>query len=323
MTEAITGTTPPAPKGRIGALDTLRGIALIAMASYHFTWDLELFGYLEPGTATQGLWKIYARGIASSFLFLAGFSLYLAHSKGINWPSFRKRFAMIAAAAVVITVATAIATPDGMIFFGILHNIAAASLVGLLFLRLPVVVTLIVAAAALAAPFYLTADIFSTPWLLWIGLSPVMPRSNDYVPLLPWLAPFLLGLSAAKIALPAGWLDRFRTPSHPRNPLALAGKHSLAFYLIHQPILVGIVYLASLVAPPPPVDMVEQYKNLCMRSCVNSENGTAICESFCGCKLEKLQAEGIFDNMMANKVNEQEQVKMGDISFMCAQEVQQ
>lgn len=322
MTEAITGTTPAAPKGRIGALDTLRGIALIAMASYHFTWDLELFGYLEPGTATQGLWKIYARGIASSFLFLAGFSLYLAHSKGINWPSFRKRFAMIAAAAVVITVATAIATPDGMIFFGILHNIAAASLVGLLFLRLPVVVTLVVAAAALAAPFYLTADIFSTPWLLWIGLSPVMPRSNDYVPLLPWLAPFLLGLSAAKIALPAGWLDRFRTPSHPRNPLALAGKHSLAFYLIHQPILVGIVYLASLVAPPPPVDMVEEFKKSCERTCVSGGNGVEMCQSFCGCTLERLQAENVFDNMMASKLSQPEQAKIEEISLQCTRQVQ-
>lgn len=322
MTDAITGTTPPAPKGRIGALDTLRGIALIAMASYHFTWDLELFGYLEPGTATQGLWKIYARGIASSFLFLAGFSLYLAHSRGINWPSFRKRFAMIAGAAVLITVATAIATPEGMIFFGILHNIAAASLIGLLFLRLPIIVTLIVAAAALAAPFYLTADIFSTPWLLWVGLSPVTPRSNDYVPILPWLTPFLLGLTAAKIALPAGWLDRFRTPSHPRNPLALAGKHSLAFYLIHQPILVGLVYLASLVAPPPPVDMVEEFKKSCERTCVSGGNSVEMCQSFCGCTLERLQAENIFDNMMASKLSQPEQVKIEEISLQCTRQVQ-
>jgi uncharacterized membrane protein len=322
MTDAITGTTPPAPKGRIGALDTLRGIALIAMASYHFTWDLELFGYLEPGTATQGLWKIYARGIASSFLFLAGFSLYLAHSRGINWPSFRKRFAMIAGAAVLISVATAIATPEGMIFFGILHNIAAASLIGLLFLRLPIIVTLIVAATALAAPFYLTADIFSTPWLLWVGLSPVTPRSNDYVPILPWLTPFLLGLTAAKIALPAGWLDRFRTPSHPRNPLALAGKHSLAFYLIHQPILVGLVYLASLVAPPPPVDMVEEFKKSCERTCVSGGNSVEMCQSFCGCTLERLQAENIFDNMMASKLSQPEQVKIEEISLQCTRQVQ-
>ena len=69
-------------KGRIGGLDTLRGLALIAMASYHFTWNLEYFGYLEPGTATTGLWKLYARGIATSFLFLAGFSLVFHQRQG-------------------------------------------------------------------------------------------------------------------------------------------------------------------------------------------------------------------------------------------------
>ncbi len=57
---------------RLPALDALRGLALIAMASYHFSWDLEFFGYLEPGTSTQGFLRIYARGIASTFLFLAG-----------------------------------------------------------------------------------------------------------------------------------------------------------------------------------------------------------------------------------------------------------
>ena len=35
-------------QGRIQAIDILRGIALIAMASYHFTWDLENFGYTVP-----------------------------------------------------------------------------------------------------------------------------------------------------------------------------------------------------------------------------------------------------------------------------------
>jgi hypothetical protein len=95
MSDAPANATVTQGKGRIGALDTLRGIALIAMASYHFTWDLEMFGYLDPGTATQGWWRLYARAIASSFLFLAGFSLYLAHRRGVHWPSFGKRFAMV------------------------------------------------------------------------------------------------------------------------------------------------------------------------------------------------------------------------------------
>ncbi len=71
---------------RIGLLDTARGVALIAMATYHFTWDMEFMGYLAPGTAETGWLKIYARAIASTFLFLAGFSLVLASTPSISRP---------------------------------------------------------------------------------------------------------------------------------------------------------------------------------------------------------------------------------------------
>ena len=106
------------------------------MASYHFTWDLEFFGYTDPGLTAFGWWRLYARCIASTFLFLVGVSLFLAHGRQIRWPGFWKRFAMIAVAALAISLITRIATPDGFIFFGILHEIALASLLGLAFLRM-------------------------------------------------------------------------------------------------------------------------------------------------------------------------------------------
>lgn len=321
-TPAPQTTPPPAANGRIGFLDTLRGIALLAMASYHFTWDLGMFGYIDPATATEGGWRIYARAIASSFLFLAGFSLYLAHRRGIRWPAFAKRFAMVAGAALLISVATYVAVPAGWIFFGILHNIALASLIGLLFLRLPALVTMSVAVLALVAPMYLSSDSFNTIWLSWIGFATMPPRSNDYVPLLPFLSPFLFGLAVSQIVTPRGLLDRFRRPSGRRNLLAFFGRHSLSSYLIHQPVLIGLVYLATLIAPPPPVDQVEAYKKSCEASCMQQQNGLDLCQRFCGCTLETLQAQNIFDPMMENRLDTAQQNKIADIAAQCSAQMQ-
>jgi uncharacterized membrane protein len=221
---------------RIGVLDSLRGFALLAMASYHFTWDLEFFGYIEPGTAVTGPWKIYARCIASTFLFLVGFSLYLAHGNGIRWRSFGKRFGQIAVAAVLISIVTYFVMGNGWIFFGILHGIALMSLFALPFLRLPVIITLVAAVVSVALPFYAQSPLFDHASLWWLGLSETLPRSNDYVPLFPWFAAVLSGIAAAKLTAKFGWLEKLALlPNGPRL-VSLAGRHSMAFYLIHQPV---------------------------------------------------------------------------------------
>jgi len=135
MTDLV--QSAPKNKSRIELIDAARGGALIAMAIYHFAWDLEFFGYAAQGMTAVGGWRLFARSIASSFLFLVGFSLLLAHVRGVRWQSFWWRMVQVGGAAAAITLVTYFATPDAFIFFGILHHIALASLVGLVFLRLP------------------------------------------------------------------------------------------------------------------------------------------------------------------------------------------
>lgn len=302
-------------RSRIGFMDTARGIALVAMATYHFGWDLEFFGYLDPGTTSHGLWKIYARGIAGSFLFLAGMSLVLGHTPAIRWQAFWRRFLMIAGAAGLITAATAYAMPQGMIFFGILHGIAAASLIGLAFLRLPAAVTIIVALAALVAPWYLRSPFFDTPWLWWVGLSETLPRSNDYVPLLPWLGPFLLGMAAMRLAIGGKWMERLATgPSS--NLLARAGRHSLAVYLIHQPVLIALVYGLSLVLPPPPPDPVADYRRSCNQACVQNQDAT-MCTRFCDCTLDKLMEQELFTPLQSGAIRADQDERIQAIAQQC------
>lgn len=295
-------TQPNKAIPRIGALDSLRGLALLAMASYHFTWDLEFFGYIEQGTAVTGPWKIYARCIASTFLFLVGFSLFLAHGQGIRWRSFGKRLGQIAAAALLISVATYFVMGDGWIFFGILHGIALMSVFALPCLRLPVVITLVAAAVSLALPFYARAPLFDHAMFWWLGLSENLPRSNDYVPLFPWFAAVLAGVATAKIAAMFGLFQRLATvPAGPRI-LSLAGRHSMAFYLIHQPVLIALVYLASLLAPPPPPDRAAEYGRSCQQSCVAGGSAANFCTQFCGCTLGKLQDEKLLQPLQSGAI---------------------
>lgn len=239
----------PRPAPRILALDLARTAALVCMALFHFAFDLQMFGHLPAGTTTSGGWAIFARAIAGSFLFLAGISLALAHGRGIRWRSALRRLARVAAAAAAITLATRIALPDQFIFFGILHSIAFASLAGLAFVRLPPVVPLLAALAVWLAPRWLFLPAFDAPALQWVGLGTLIPRSVDFVPVFPWFAPVLLGIALGTALARRGALERLAAwPSRPSRTLArLAwpGQHSLAVYLLHQPVLIALLWAAT------------------------------------------------------------------------------
>ena len=311
---------------RIALLDALRGLALVAMAIYHFTWDLEFFGYVASGTAGTGTWRLFARLIASSFLFLAGYSLVLGQLPKFRPRAFSLRFVKIAGAAALISIATWFVFPGSFIFFGILHAIAAASLVGLLFLRLPAVVSFVAAAAAFAAPLYLRSPIFDVPALWWLGLSETVPRSNDYVPLLPWLAPFLAGLGTAKLMRPL--LARRQASPPPQSgrmpwiaPLAFGGRHSLLIYLVHQPLLIGLVYLFSLVVPAPTPDPALAYRMNCERAC-SSSNPSVACDRFCGCTLDRLKEQNLFDDLNLGKIDANADERIARIASQCTMDAQ-
>lgn len=233
--------------GRLVVLDLARTVALIGMAGFHFVYDLVLFGYLPPETMQFGFWPQFARLVAGSFLFLAGVSFWLAHGAGVRWTGFLRRIAMVVLAAGTITVVTYVAMPDNFIFFGILHSIVFASLVGLAVVRLPVTVILGLALAVVAIRLWGQSEVFDISLLRWTGLGTIRPSSADYVPPIPWLAPFLVGMAASKLAGRKGLWDRGRRVAQGPvwHRLAFPGRHSLVIYLVHQPVLIGLIYLVT------------------------------------------------------------------------------
>jgi uncharacterized membrane protein len=323
--QAMVETAHPtliAPRARrIDLLDLLRGIALIAMAIFHLSWDLEFFHYLEPGTVSSLGMKLFARSIASSFLFLAGFSLFLGHFPQIRVRPFLKRFAMVAVSAAAITAATLYFMPDEFIFFGILHCIATASLIGLVFLRLPWLVALLVAIGAILAPWYLRSDLFNVPWLWWVGLSTDLPRSNDYVPLLPWFGPFLLGLAAAKVFHRRLWLERLSHVALPQNRfislLTKAGRNSLIFYLVHQPVLIACVWCFSQLVPVSQAVQQADYLRTCESSCSLAQE-PGFCTAFCSCTLDKLLEKNMFSDLQLGTIDVANDARIASISALCS-----
>lgn len=236
---------------RIIALDAARGCAILAMISYHFMWDLYFTGFWDVNAARDPLLRLYARVIAASFLTIVGISLYLAHGRGVRWSSFLKRFAVIAAAALLVSVGSWFAFPESFIFFGILHCIAIGSVIALPLLRAPPWLVFAVAAVFFALPSFIASPALETWSTWWLGLGAMPPLSNDYVPLFPWAGFVLTGGGLARIMEP--WLVRARQwqpDSVLGRILVFAGRHSLLIYLTHQIVLLGVlVGLAQILRP--------------------------------------------------------------------------
>ncbi len=266
------------------ALDAARGIAVVAMVVFHLIWDLAHFGYVERSLPWSAPVKAFGHTIAFAFLFIAGVSLVLAHRGRVDWRAFWRRFAIIAGAAALVSVGTYIVFPSAFVFFGILHCIAAASLLSLPFLRAPWPATLAAGAAILAAPHLFTSPAFNAGWLQWLGLGTTEPFTQDWRPFFPWAGAMLLGVGAARMLLQREWTAAPQAPlvhAPGEKSLAFLGRHSLLIYLLHQPLLFALFSALLMLAPPAPDRTT--FISECVRSCVAEGSNEASCRGYCGC----------------------------------------
>lgn len=253
QSEALAGAVPSGVAAdRAVALDLARTVALLGMAVFHFVFDLVIFGHLPVEVVREGFWPLWARVVASSFLVLSGFGLWLAHRGGLRRDRYLRRLLKIVAAAALVTGATWFALGQAYVFWGILHMIAFGAVAGLVFLRLPAVVTTAVAVAVFWAGWVLALPAFDAGWLLWTGLGAMPVASVDYVPVFPWLSAVLAGIAAGRVATATGLWDRIaavRVPAgHWADRLAWPGRHSLLVYLVHQPVLMGAIWAWTMLA---------------------------------------------------------------------------
>jgi uncharacterized membrane protein len=314
---------PAMPGSRILLLDAARGVALVAMAIFHSAWDMAFLGLADIDPANDPGWKWFARIIAASFLAIAGASLALSTHERLDWPVQLRRIAMIAAAAALVTLATWIALPRNYVWFGILHHIALASLIALPLARAPLVLPALLAVMAFALPHLVSHAAFDVPWMHWLGLNRYVLPTVDYIPLLPWLGCVLAGLVAMRLALvrPAGWMA-WAPGGRVGLGLTWLGRHTLPIYLIHQPVLIAFFWaVAFLVVPAPPVITEDAgFQSSCVRACRAQDTPAPICESACACTIAQLKTDGLWPDVLADRLTAMQSEQASAIALQCTRQ---
>ena len=228
------------PANRIELIDQMRGIAIILMAIFHFCYDLGTFNFIE--FSMKGTFFPWFRYVIVTLFFLSvGAGLYLAHTPAFRWRRFCWRQGKITGAALIITLSTLLLYPRSWIWFGVLHFIALSSVLALPFLRLPALSLL--AGISIFLLFNLT-DWFNLHFLWDAWRKPLhLPRgTQDLTRLIPWFGMILIGIYLGH----KGCFGVQRIPLFIfERPVAWLSRHSLIFYLVHQPPLYGLAWLLN------------------------------------------------------------------------------
>ncbi|HJU24421.1 MAG TPA: heparan-alpha-glucosaminide N-acetyltransferase [Casimicrobiaceae bacterium] len=226
---------------RIAGLDALRGIAIVAMVVYHFCFDLRYFDLTRWDFEHDIRWLAARSAILASFLLIAGISAVLADRQRKSQAHWLKHIGVIALAALLVTAGSYLLFPRSFIWFGVLHAIAVS-----LFLARPAlgrpVLSAIAGAAIIASGLAFSHPAFDSRLLGWIGFMTAKPITEDYVPLFPWMGVLLIGVAAGHALVRAHFRPIAPLARLPKV-LGLLGRHSLLVYLVHQPLMMGALWL--------------------------------------------------------------------------------
>lgn len=222
---------------RYPLIDVVRGFAVLAMMAYHFGFDLNMMGYLHQNLNYSTPWLTARSLILGTFVFVSGFCMALA-ADGSRL--YLRRLGRIAFCAALVSLGSYFMFPDSWIYFGVLHFMVVA---GVLIWALHPLRRWFapIGAAVLAAGVLVKAPVFDQPLLHWVGMMTFKPITEDYVPLFPWVGLVLIGHAVAVAAVKsgAGWLQW----SPQARPVAWLGRHSLPVYMLHQPLLLALLWV--------------------------------------------------------------------------------
>ena len=232
-------------KSRIWELDALRGVCILCVIVVHFLFDLSFFGGLD---LTLPAWYVFLQEYGGAiFVVLSGVCVTLG-SKSV------RRGLIVFACGMLITAVTygmyrlGMSGADVVVKFGVLHLLGVCMLVYPASKKLPPAALAVLGLLIAVTGYAIRSVIVPQRWLFPLGLTYEGFTSSDYFPLFPQLGYFLIGAAIGKTAyrekrtlLPGSFqktgIARF---------FCWCGRQSLFIYLLHQPIVYGLLELVLL-----------------------------------------------------------------------------
>ncbi len=237
---------------RYHLLDILRGVTLLSMMVYHAVWDLVYLAEMPWHWFDSLAAEVWQKSICCSFILLSGFCWSMGRSKWRNG-------IRVSLAGLLITIVTILAVPEEAVWFGILTLLGACML---LMIPLEKLLQHIPPLLGIAGSMALFTAVWSVNqgMLLWcvrlprlfyhggllsngLGFQTADFYSSDYFPLLPWFFLFAAGYFLFCMARESQWLEHPLLCRGSGSVFAWLGRHSLLIYLLHQPVLFGLVLL--------------------------------------------------------------------------------
>jgi len=316
------------------AIDVVRGLAILGVVLYHLIWDLRFLQFMGANPTLDVIWLWLARVLQVTFFALTGISLVLAHRRAMRWRAFWWRFLIIAAAAMLVTAGTYVLFGQGFVYFGMLHALAVLSVLAVPFIRAPLWLVIGAAALSIAAPFLYQNEMFNVRYLSWIGFWTYPPYTQDLQSIFPGLGYVLAGVALMRIVLDLGLsapLERIKSNRKYFHGLVRAGRWSLVIYLVHQPILLSVLYPLSMVMQPGAARVAEvraQQKQMFYDACVTAyvklpgQDGDAIAgeikaSSYCSCAMEIMDENNLFGAQSVDELSAQQKTIYGAIPRLC------
>lgn len=226
-------TRQKAPAGRYALLDELRGLDLVSMMLYHACWDMMfLFGiWMDWYAGMPG--RLWQQTICWVFILLSGFCAPFGRHMlrcGVT----------VFAAGALVTAVTLVFMPGGRVIFGVLTFLGTAMLLtGVLE---PLLKKVMPAVGLGGWKLMLPQSLYANYFTAFFGFYPDWFYSTDYFGLLPWLFLFWAGYYLHK-AVGRRRMEPLRRPVCPA--LGWMGRHSLLLYLLHQPVIYGVLSAAA------------------------------------------------------------------------------